>query len=182
MTAKLRVNTKKLRDGLKMAGKLAKGTGGSPMLLAFAGGKLVMTFQSMTISADAEGEWPGQARLPASVVRLLYQSIPGGDDPVEVTVRDGRLSVGRSSVPCVWEEAIERIQLPAGAPLWAILALRLRHNDDIRRSGLDDLVEKAEADRERRLARAADALQPLGIDEAHLRRLFEERLKQRAGE
>ena len=177
-SASLTVHSKQLRDGLKTATKLSREKKHAPVMFTFEDGRLHVVLESMTVSAEASGTWPGQARVAGSLLPLLYESIPPGEH-LDVLVQQGRLTIGESSVPCVWEPPFRRIQLPAGAPLWAVLALRQQFTaDDIRRSGLEETVEQAEAERDDRISQAVEILGALGITDEQLRELFDQRVKE----
>ena len=184
MTTSLEVNREALAQGLRLLRKFVRATQAGEAILSYGNGTLSIEFGETTAQAPAEGTWPGKARVPGLALLQLESTLPP-TDPVSFQAGKDRLSVGKWSTPCHWEDEAEQssgpvIQLPANPPLTLILGLPQRYSDqDIARSGLDLMVRMAEQRRDTLIAQAAAILQPLGVDLIDLRRVVGECVKRK---
>jgi hypothetical protein len=179
----LKVKRDEFQQALRFVSKVAKGTTRAEAIISFDGGSLELDLGGVTARASAQGEWPGPARVNAQFLLGLLKTLPDGD-PLTVSAEDDRVHVcgsrTRYSAKCTWQDAEgDLIKLELNPSLVRILCLRIAHADeDITRSGLTRILEEAEARRDTLIARAADALVPLGIRPGDVRRLVDDRLRE----
>lgn len=185
MTLNLEVKREALVDGLRTLRKFVRAAQGGEAILSFENGLLSIEFGDVAAQAPAEGNWPGKARVPGLALLQLESSLPA-DDPVTFQGGPERVSAGKWSTPCHWDEAIQQpnrplIELPPNPPLTMILGLPHRYSDqEIARSGLDLMVRMAEQRRDTLIAQASALLQPLGVDLGDLRRVVEECVRRKS--
>lgn len=166
--------------GVREAFRLLRVSQQGEAVVRFSGGKLHVSCGGAQFSTPATGRWPGEARVSASLWVALAK-VPPTQDPLSMTVRDGRLRVGTSSAPCRWQkEGLARVEVPVGATLLDILRLGAQHDPEtLRQSGVAQTVAQARADADRKLAQAARTLTPLGIGLVQLHAMLD--LQIRAG-
>lgn len=91
----LRVNRQHLLEGLQRVLKI-KGLGSRPALFRFDGGQLLVVFGDYSFRADAEGFWPGRAKIKGMDLRGLAKSPPPGGDSMYVFFERSALHFYRS--------------------------------------------------------------------------------------
>ena len=181
MTFSVSVPRPEFQRALKTLAKFVKPKYASEAVLSLSEGMLVIDLPGGTTLVPAGGAWPGTVRVSGQFLLLLSKAVPS-DDPVPVSVQEGRLRIAGMSVPCTVEEDAQRsiIDLPLDAPLLAILHVRQVHsNDEIARSGLTALVRQAEERRDKLIVRAAAVLEPLAVEGDDLRGLVEACLRRK---
>lgn len=181
MSFSVQVARADLVAALKTLAKFVKRKQASEAVLSLSEGMLAIDLPGGAAFAPAEGTWPGTVRIPGQFLLLLSRAVPT-DDPVPVSVREGRLWIARLSVACAVakDEQKKIIELPLDAPLHAILHVRQVHsNDEIARSGLTPLVRQAEERLDTLIARASEVLGPLAVDGDDLRGLVEECIRRK---
>jgi hypothetical protein len=144
-------------------------------VLTFAADTLVISAPGGEVTVPATGAWVGEVRVPASFLLGLAARLPVAD-PLPLRVAAGRLHVGNVSARCVWQPRGEAgIELPLDPPFRMVLAVGLRHSpEEIVRSGLKGLVEKAQERRDALVRRAAEVLAPLGVVPDDLQEMVDE--------
>jgi hypothetical protein len=137
--------------------------------------ELVIPVPGGAASVSAEGPWPGEVRVSASFLLGIATRLPEVD-PLPVCVEAGRLRVANVSAKCVWQPLAEqRIELPLDPPFRTVLAVGLRYSaEEIVRSGLKRLLEKAQERRNNLIRRAAETLAPLGVHALDLESIVDE--------
>ncbi len=76
--------------------------------LSFANGKLGIRSAGVSVAIAASGSWRGIANVPLAFILSAVRT-PPAEDPMLVTVREGRLHIGNSSITCRWR-ALRRAQ------------------------------------------------------------------------
>lgn len=181
-TGWLEVSRAELRAALEMLHKFANARGAGHALVGFESGALVIRLGGVRVDAPARGSWPGEAAVPGAFLANFHESLPPGD-PVTVLVDRERLRIGPFAVRCTWLPRIEpRITLPVDARLPHVLRLPLEYaREEIERSGLGDVLARAEAERDSILEKAAVVLEPFEIPDHALRAFVEGYLRYRFG-
>jgi hypothetical protein len=164
--------------GVREAFRLLRVSQQGEAVVRYSAGELHVSCGGAQFSTPAGGRWPGEARVSASLWVALAK-VPPTQDPLSMSVRDGRLRVGSSSAPCRWQkDGLARVEVPLGATLLDILRLGAQHDlDTLRQSGVDRVVTQARADADRRLQEAARKLAPLGIGLSQLNALLDLRIR-----
>lgn len=165
---------------MKMLRSLGKPRKGAEAVISFVDGCVNIRLDSGATGCPAEGEWVGEVRVPALFIISLI-SVPPGSDPVVIRFADGRLHVGGSSILGEWQSPPSAaVWLPANACLGEILSLQNKYSeDDITRSGLDEVVESATEEAEKKILIASAALEQLGVEPYDVREMVEAIIKER---
>jgi len=121
-------------------------------------------------------------RTAGQVMTSLDRFLPD-NDPMPVHVEDGRLTIGRTSVPCAWQETVpESVRIPVDPGLIHLLRLPMERDPaSIEEAGLSEMVEQAVARRDELLERAAVVLSPLEIGIGEIERCLEARMREKFG-
>lgn len=180
MTHALTVSRSDLNLALTILAKIVNGRRASNAVLSWSDGMLVIDLPGGSTKLPAAGTWPGTVRVGGEFI-LVLAKVPPMDDPVTVSVRDGRLRIEDSSSPCVLDEVKRSIiDVPLNAPLHAVLNVgRVHSADEIARSGLTPLVDKSAERRDALIARAAKVLQPLMVEVEDVLRLADECIRRK---
>ena len=170
MSCSLSIERSELAGLLKTASKFGKPTDKSDAVLSFDGQALSIEMTGMALEVPAAGQWEGEVLVPTGVIVRLARHLPPGD-PLKVSVAKERLWIQDFSVSCKRQYALgKRIELPLDPTLQEILTLPHRYSAmTIERSGLSKVVEEAQENMERRIARAAVNLKPLGVEPSDVR-------------
>jgi hypothetical protein len=139
-------------------------------VMTYDGRNIVIRLAGFETAVEATGFWPGQARLPASLLtRLGKAPLPDGD-PVVFEVSGNRLRIGTLHVQCTWDTGADsRIELPLNPPLISVLRVAHLHSpEEIERSGLSELVSKAEQMSTSLVSEATSTLSALGVTTAQI--------------
>ena len=170
MSCSLSIERSELADLLRTASKFGKPTDKADAVLSFDGQALAIEMTGMALEVPATGQWEGEVLVPAGVIIRLARHLPPGD-PLRVSVAKERLWIQDFSISCKQQFALgKRIELPLDPTLQEILTLPHRYSAmTIDRSGLSKVVEEAQEKMERRIARAAGSLKPLGVEPADVR-------------
>ena len=174
----LTVSRSELIEALKPLRKLANKKESGDCILSFDAGKLAIQLTGVITQVEAQGTWPGQARIGGKPLAKLWKTLPPGD-PVDLSVHDDRLHMGTLSLGCVWQSKdAALIHLPIDAPLPVILSAALKHTpEEITASGLGGVVEQAEKKRDKIYARALKILETLDISHEDLSRFVDEHIR-----
>ena len=169
LTPHLGVARDELEKALRTLRRLIKTRRPPEAQLTYEDRELVIRIGGATVSATAWGRWSGMARAPGLVLTNLDRSLPDMD-PMPVSIRNGRLKIGRSSFACAWHDEVpEALEVPIDAGLLHLLRLPLEHEPEhIEAAGLGDVVARAEAKRDELIERAMRTLMPLEIGEKEL--------------
>jgi hypothetical protein len=175
MKPTLKVNRADFQRALKMLRKFATPHDAEEAVLSYADGSLTISVTGMESGMAAEGDWPGEARMPAKVFLQLSTVLPQGD-PLPLSVEDGRLYIGITGFTCTWQEKKWRpLFLPANPTLKQILILRDEaFPAEIDAAGLAGVIADAERQRDSLIYKAAMILKPLGVTEADLAVIVEQ--------
>lgn len=149
-------------------------------LLTYDEGDLIVSIGGAEVRAAAWGRWTGVVRTAGQVMTSLDRFLPD-NDPMPVHVEDGRLTIGRTSVPCAWQETVpESMRVPVDPGLLHLLRLPLERDPvSIEEAGLSELVEWAVDRRDELLERAAVVLSPLEIGIREIERCLEARMREK---
>jgi hypothetical protein len=151
-------------------------------VLSFDGACLHIDLPGGGFSVPAQGNWPGQVRVPAKWFQMMVK-MPPEHDPIVFRVEENQLHVENASIACtvqgIWRAMI---QLPINAPPGMLLALALRYTPaDIESSGLSDRVKRAREQFEGRIQFAAKSLKAYGLTLDKLRVLVLSHIKNDPG-
>ena len=177
----LRVCRSQLWQAFRQIKKLS-GFGDQSAILTFVDGQLKIELGGCVLTADAEGSWIGQIKIPVSVITNVAKAFAKGNGDVVIVSTDGEeLRIENIAVTCHWDALVyPRIQLPFGARLTDVLTLPLRYSsEDIDRSELSETLASAEERRDRLIGKAARILQELSVGDDHLRELVDTLLKKK---
>jgi len=179
MTYALAVDRRELISGLRRFIR-AEVWPSQKAVVAFDGRFFSIRAANRVIVAHAQGIWPGAAYVRANVIVAMALAPPEGE-PVRVSCDGKRLRFGSFAVICAWQPvSATLLSLPA-APDW-LEALSREYRAG--RRGLNGDAKTAngvrtEQELAKLIARAAKPLAALGITEADIRLLIEQRLSQR---
>jgi hypothetical protein len=157
-------------EGLKPLKKYVKPTETGDGLITMEEGQLVVSVVSIRVRFPAEGAWPGTVRVAGRFIAGVSR-MPPLDNPMAITVRDGRLAIGNLSTSCtVQQESPAQMLLPLNATDFIeLLHLAAEYPaDQIEAAGLTGRVREAQARADRLIQQAAVILSPLGITEAEI--------------
>lgn len=178
MRHELKVNRKDMIDGVNRLRKAAKPKKTMEAVLSFDGGDFVVFVNGVSINASASGSFPGLVRIPATKFINLSQFLPA-EDPLPIGHDGERLYIGTLSIPCTWHNVQgHAVQLPIDASLPLLLGLRLKYSDqEIFQSGYSNLLGEAEYKAKLLITKAANVLEPLGIERADVETLVDQSVK-----
>lgn len=173
----LSVNRKHIRDALRQIKKV-KGLTSQSAIFTFKQHNLHIDLGSCSFTADAEGIWRGQVRVPIEFIQGLAKEPPTGDGPIAVSCDGEFLHVDAHRTKCRWDRlCYPRITLPLGTSLVEILSLPKRFSkEDIRRADLEETVAEAESQAMRLIEKATKTLLPLRFTSDDLERVLEEKV------
>ena len=178
---KLSVNRLHLWQAFRQI-KRQGGFGDQSAILTFADGQFEIELGGCVLTADAEGLWRGQVKIPVDAIRNVAKSFAKGSSGGVVDSTEGNeLHIGNITVPCQWNALVyPRIQMPLGARVMDVLTLPLKYSaEDIERSELSETLASAEEQRDKLIGKAARILQTLNVSEDHLRELVDGLLKEK---
>jgi len=176
---RLQVDASQLIKALKIARKFIKTQKEGSAYISYQGGQLVIALPGVHVNATAEGNWPMPVRTSVALIRMLAQVPPAKKGTVTLRFDGQRIGVGDTSMPAETDQsATPPIDVLATMSLRQILRLRSTHTDDeIRKSGYANTVQKAEQRLDRCLTQAAKALNPLDVSAVELRDWIEAKLR-----
>lgn len=180
MMLNLKVNRNEFAQALKTLDKFIKPNKSGEAIFFFENNKLNIQLGGVRTQASAEGTWSGQARVPNSRLIHLWKGLPE-DDPLIVRVEGGYIYIGGFAISCVWQGSEGKlIELPLDPPFSLVLSLPLKYSeDDISRSGLANVVLRAEKHRDSLVAQCVKLLSPLEVTTADIRRMIDESLRRK---
>jgi hypothetical protein len=113
MEPSITIKLEDLLEALKKLRKLEPGTRLPWILLSQEEGDLRIAYVSApksggyeygtSIRISAEGNWPGRAGLPRTVLNKFLKVMPD-EDTLTFVIRDGKLRMGPMALSCRWEE------------------------------------------------------------------------------
>ena len=183
-THHLQVSVERFTQGLHTLRKVIRRKSRAEALFSFDGENLCVTLEGASCLAPATGQWSGQARIESSFLKqigMMLEFCQG--ETVEVTIDGDKLVLGTLKLPCQFDpQKPQGRLLPLGATLLDKLALLHQYpRSHLMRIGLTPVIDKAEKEREWRLARAATLLEPLGFTREELAQWVEEKARKRSG-
>ncbi len=148
------------------------------VLVAFDGARLHIEAPGFSTALPAQGHWQGQVRVPAQFFFGLAR-VPLKVDPVVIRTTARHLCIHRSRVVCQWTETLQHpLDVPLFMPFRKALHLAVTASpQELWDNGLSAQVYEAVARRDFMIALAANALEELGITEADLHRLVNEKIR-----
>lgn len=121
--AHLEVQRDDLTQALRTLRRVMKPTSHEKLVLTFENGQLVIACVGASTAIDASGRWTGSVTVSSRSLFSLGRP-PSDSDPIRLEVQDGRLRIGKLSVPCKWNELKDpQIELPLNPPLLLLLSL-----------------------------------------------------------
>jgi hypothetical protein len=161
--------------------KKLSGFGDQSAVLTFQNERLKIQLGGCELTADAEGRWHGQVKVPVDMIRRIAKAFKKSGGKNAVVSTNGReLRIDQIVVSCHWDALVyPRISMPLGATLTDVLSLPLKYSlEDIDRSELAGALASAEAKMHELIAKAVWILQPLNVGEDHLRELVNQLLNE----
>jgi len=173
------VNRADLRDALKYLKPYSKSKKPGRAAIVLDSGVLILQSGPVSARMRAEGQWIGTARFAPIVFVALHEGLPEADQ-IAISVNGDRLRVAGFTFPCSWDDLREPpISLPLNASVNLILSYRLLYTEaELTRAGLIAELRNAETRRDKALAAAAQALEPLEITRRDLIEYHELRIRQ----
>lgn len=150
------------------------------VLLAYESGFLSIESGGVKAVMHAQGEWGGRAYFSSTVLKALV-SYPPSNDPVVISYADGRLLVGGLTIKCEWSSS-KKLDHPHPNDSDIIGLLALEHTAPRAQVNGPDLGKKirnAKLKAERRIKKAAEYLQELGVSEYELRSIVGRKIQDR---
>lgn len=151
---------------------------GEEAVLSFDGERLCIKLAGMGVAPAAQGCWPGQARVGASVM-LALANVPPAGEVIKFRIADGELRVGTTIAACAWQtERSDPIVLAENASRAEILSLPLRYETaEVEASGYAETLKEAETWRSAQIGLALDSLATLGVTREDLAAVVGEALQ-----
>ncbi len=143
------------------------------LLITFDGSCLFFVTQGAETSISGQGYWPGTARVAAKYIIPLIK-IPPENDPLTLRIIDGKLKIETYTIVCKWQDTSPvPIDVPMDARPIDILRLRFKYSlDDLTEAGLVTKIGELEKDVRKKIKKSAAMLNPYGITENDLLRLY----------
>lgn len=156
MKGQLTVDRREFYRGLKRAAKTGAARG-QPAQLTYAQGELRVAYGGHAFTLPAEGNWSGEVTVAVELFRKMAKTPMPGGPRLEISVDGDEIRFDILIVPCQSSDQVQqRIELPLGCQPADVLALTQRHDaEELKRSGLAEIVAKAERKRCRAIERAA---------------------------
>ena len=175
LTGKLSVRRAELAQALKLVGRTGAAVRAATAALTYANGQLAIDLAGSVALVAAEGDWPGEVRVPGQYLESLANALPHVD-PLPIKLEAERLFVATFSIPCESspsaQSSMARELIPANADLFDLLLMASRCSAlEIHRAGATALVAKAQAKLDQICDKAAGPLRPYGITPSHLKAL-----------
>jgi hypothetical protein len=179
--ATLAVERVPLADELRAFAKMNRFKDDVAAIVSFSDGWIQFRIGGEDVSAPATGYWPGEPRLPASLLRSLTKFVVVGDalGTIEFRVQNGRVLIGGHAVPSAPQAlGAATIERPTGASLRDVLVRTMYAADlEIEQSGLKAKVSAARERKRNLVVRAAALLAPLSITADQLERFVDGNLR-----
>ncbi|MCX8014763.1 MAG: hypothetical protein N2748_01975 [candidate division WOR-3 bacterium] len=177
----LEVNTEKLRHGLNLITKFSQPKRyGGESVLSYKDGILTINNKGFTFRIEAKGKWQGSVIVPTIYLSELGKLLPS--DPIIIIKTIGnQFYLGPSGFDCItYNEEIPYIELPVEPPLWMILGLKFKYNnDELEKARILNMVKKAENDLQNIIEKVAKVLRPVGINATEIEKFIYDWMKQR---
>ncbi|MEM7254229.1 MAG: hypothetical protein AAF493_22655 [Pseudomonadota bacterium] len=146
-------------------------------VIGYSDGHVSIELQGQIVNVPAKGEWPGCARVIARTL-IPIATFPPDPDPLPLRFENDRFYIAGWSVNASWQDVGDRpLALPDDAGCLEVLMIGRQHTDKaLSEAGLLSHVRNTEQFVRTRLAQAAAVLEPIGIEEADLNRIVEEKV------
>lgn len=176
----LTVDRQEFRKTLNSLGRIVPKRLVGHAALSFEDGIFQIELPGGGTGLPAQGEWHGIVRISGDVLLNLARALPD-TDRVSISAQEGKLTIGTLSISCVMDDdGPPSIQVPLNASLSEVVHIQLTHdNEEIRRSGLTPVIEKAMENVYRLIGQAAVTLAPLEVAEDDIRQLVVASIKKR---
>jgi hypothetical protein len=175
------VSRKELRQVLKTLALSAKGKS-PPHLVVYCGvNSLYLRVGASECKIEGIGYFDGQGYLPGKIVSKLLL-VDMDQDPIPFGRLPEHLCIGNLRLLCQWKQlSTSRLATWMNATFMDHLSLEQRYSkEQIQESGMWPVVEAAVKDRDQRIAKAYELLQPMGVKLEDLRNLVILAIKQYA--
>lgn len=151
-----------------------------PAALSFSNGFLSIESDDKIAVMHALGEWHGKAQFSSNVVKALAL-VPFSGGSVVIHYRDGKLSIGSTTIDCEWELASKDMIAQATNPsLIDIFAMwRTQPADQLLAKGITQLNKLANEKLLKATASAAKKLDEFEVSQDDLLALIEAKVKAR---
>jgi hypothetical protein len=160
-SGKLQVDRSELKEALKNLLRHTARSKRGEAILTFSDGNLEISCGGMTVTVAATGTWSGAARLSGEGLIGLWNRMPN-QDPLIATWEEGRCHLASLSLPC--HAGCSDIELSMNVSPAEIVALpHFFSSEQIRDSGLEQLVLQEEEKLSKTIERALVPLKRYGI-------------------
>lgn len=164
--AHLEVQRDELTQALRTLRRVMKPTSHKELVLTLENKQLVIACVGASTAINASGRWAGSVTVSSQSLLPLGR-LPSDSDPIRLEVRDGRLRIGKLSVPCKWNESKDpQIELPLNPPLPLLLSLARAYSaSEIANQGGDvaKLIDSATRRANQIITDVHRSLAPFGI-------------------
>lgn len=176
---KLEVDGEALRVALTSLSRIVGSKTRDQIILSYTGEDLRIEIAGADMMVPAKGRWTGRARISGAVIFRLSRLLPS-NDRLPIRIEEGTLYIGRTALPCDWEEVFEpSIPLPLNLTDIDVLKLARKYSPQrLAAAGISARAEEAEEWLSSTLDRAAQVLEPLGIRREMLEEIVERRLRE----
>ena len=182
MQYQLNIDVRNLHLGLRIFRAPRKVQPRDRAILGFDGTNLTIEAFDQTILVRAEGIWPGNAQVSASLIKALIE-VPPMDEQIAVCCDGHQVVFGSMKVACKWQPVSSVILARPSQPEW-MEAIGLKYTLPRARIFAEGRISEVKA-AERKLSalinRVAMALAPMGVTVADVEALVERRLEERYG-
>lgn len=162
---KVVVNKADLLVGLKVLAVAAKGKNPPQLVVYTEDSSLFFRVGAVLHKMPASGSFTGIGRVSGTIVKGLKIFLPDSEI-VTISQMENRISFDKMKVTCVWEveASPSAMQLPLNLTFLETLAMRYKYSsEEIENAGYLKVLEKAEAEKDRQIYKALDALSSFNI-------------------
>ena len=149
-----------------------------PVMLAYEGGFLSIESGGATAVMRAQGQWHGRAIFSPEIMRALA-TVPPHADPVPISYADEHLLIGNLNIICEWslpcKATIHKLENPSIIDLLALE--RTISRSAFNGSDLGKKIKDAREEAEDKIKMAVYHLYDLGISEAEIRNLVNQKIQ-----
>lgn len=176
-TSEVKVNRINLVHALHPLEVAAKGKNPPQLIIYSQSGSLYLQIGGAFAHVPCEGNLSAQGRISGKLARNIRQFLP--QEPIiTITQQPEAICFGNWKISCEWETQLERIiKIPINASIGHILGIWQRYSDEeIEKSGLLHVFQKADEERQKRIEQALNLLKPLGVTHEDITTLVDQAL------
>ena len=173
---RLEVDAKEFKALMKRVSISKRNSAHELATIAFRKGFGELEVGATTLMFHADGDWKGQATFTAAMLVAVREYPPSGD-PIVIEYADEKITIGNFKMGATWHTAVaKRIVIPDEADWPDVLLATLQMSKAQALLPTESARRRAAyQELNKRIARAASELAPLGITQSDLRALIEVR-------